>query len=147
MTLRSLVILCELEPDAEHYEPPTKLFNGSWGFCLIWLLLRCVGVLRWFVKRDLVERSMIHECSNHVHRGKTQHETCSTLAVHDSRTARKLKTLSTMTAKVVSVVHSQLSDTCNLHNPTKKPKNQQSRKVKAGMPNQKHTSPNLTITR
>ncbi len=32
MTLRSLVILCELEPDVEHYEPPTKLFNGSWGF-------------------------------------------------------------------------------------------------------------------
>ena len=32
MTLRSLVILCELEPDAEYYEPLTKLFNGSWGF-------------------------------------------------------------------------------------------------------------------
>ena len=113
MTLRSLVILCELEPDAEHYEPLTKLFNGSWGFswgfCLIWLLLRCVGVLRWFVKRDLVERSMIHECSNHVHRGKTQHETCSTLAVHDSRTARKPKTLSTMGASIVSVPHSQPS--------------------------------------
>lgn len=64
MTLRSLVILCELEPDAEHYEPPTKLFNGSWrggvGFCLIWLLLRCVGALGWFVKHDLVERSTIH---------------------------------------------------------------------------------------
>ena len=56
--------------------------SGFWGFRgvlvvvgLIWLLLRCVGVLGWFVKRDLVERSMIRECSNHVHRGKTQRET------------------------------------------------------------------------
>ncbi len=61
------------------------------------------------MKRDLVERSMIHECSNHVNRGKMQHETCSTLAVHDSRTARKLKTLSTMGASIVSVPHSQPS--------------------------------------
>ena len=28
---------------------------------LIWLLLRCVGALGWFVKRDLVERSVIQE--------------------------------------------------------------------------------------
>ena len=71
--------------------------------------LRCVGVFGWFMKRDLVERSMIHECSNHVHRGKTQHETCFTLAVHDSRTARKPKTLSTMGASIVSVPRSQPS--------------------------------------
>ncbi|ERH30005.1 hypothetical protein HMPREF9244_01368 [Alloscardovia omnicolens F0580] len=37
------------------------------------------------MKRDLVERSMIHECSNHVHRDKTQHETCFALALHSPR--------------------------------------------------------------
>ncbi|KWZ73988.1 hypothetical protein HMPREF3214_00828 [Alloscardovia omnicolens] len=42
MTLRSLVILCELEPDAEHYEPPTKLFNGSWrGGAWVFVLFGC----------------------------------------------------------------------------------------------------------
>ena len=48
------------------------VFVGFW----LWLglsgyYLRCVGVFGWFMKRDLVERSMIHEYSNHANRGKT----------------------------------------------------------------------------
>ena len=59
------------------YKTSKVTFGGFRGVLvwLIWLLLRCVGALWWFVKRDLVERSMIHECSNHVHRGKTHRET------------------------------------------------------------------------